>query len=110
MSLREALETQDLVFTGEIGPPKGIDCHELWEEAEDFRGVVSAVNVTDAISLIVSSMFRRVICSLVSNPAARNPPITSTLNAIAICTAASGDGSCIHLSAVVCDLPTRAAT
>jgi len=58
MTLREALETQDIVFTGEIGPPKGIDCHELWEEAEDFRGRVTAVNVTD----IQSSVMR--VCSL----------------------------------------------
>jgi len=53
MSLRRALETQDVVLTGEIGPPKGIDCHELWEEAEDFRGVVTAVNVTDIQSAVM---------------------------------------------------------
>ena len=53
MSLREALETRDVVLTGEIGPPKGIDCEELWEEAEDFRDVVSAVNVTDIQSAVM---------------------------------------------------------
>jgi len=53
MSLRQALETQDIVLTGEIGPPKGIDCHELWEEVEDFRGVVAAINVTDVQSAVM---------------------------------------------------------
>jgi len=53
MTLKEALETKDVVLTGEIGPPKGIDCEELWEEAEDFRNVVSAVNVTDIQSAVM---------------------------------------------------------
>lgn len=53
MSLREALAGDDVVFTGEIGPPKGIDCDELWEEAEDFRGKVTAVNVTDNQSAVM---------------------------------------------------------
>ncbi|MFH1730087.1 MAG: methylenetetrahydrofolate reductase [Planctomycetota bacterium] len=53
MSLREALAGDKVVLTGEIGPPKGIDCHELWEEAEDFRGKVEAVNVTDNQSAVM---------------------------------------------------------
>ncbi len=53
MSLREALAGDKVVFTGEIGPPKGIDCDELWEEAEDFRGKVAAVNVTDNQSAVM---------------------------------------------------------
>ncbi len=53
MSLREALAGEALVFTGEVGPPKGIDCDEVWEEAEDFRDKVAAVNVTDNQSSVM---------------------------------------------------------
>jgi 5,10-methylenetetrahydrofolate reductase len=53
MSLREALAGDAVVFTGEIGPPKGIDCDELWEEAEALRGKVAAVNVTDNQSSVM---------------------------------------------------------
>ena len=53
MSLREALAAEGVVFTGEVGPPKGIDCEELWHEAEDFRGKVAAVNVTDIQSAVM---------------------------------------------------------
>ena len=53
MRLREALAEDKVVFTGEIGPPKGIDCEELWHEAEDFRGKVAAVNVTDVQSAVM---------------------------------------------------------
>ncbi len=53
MTLEEALSREGIVITGEIGPPKGIDCHELWEEAEDFRGHVAAVNVTDIQSAVM---------------------------------------------------------
>ena len=53
MSLKDALAGDGVVFTGEVGPPKGIDCHELWEEVEDFRGKVAAVNVTDIQSSVM---------------------------------------------------------
>jgi 5,10-methylenetetrahydrofolate reductase len=53
MSLREALAGGGVVFTGEVGPPKGIDCDALWEEAEHFRGRVAAVNVTDNQSSVM---------------------------------------------------------
>ncbi len=53
MSLREVLASDGVVFTGEVGPPKGIACDELWEEAEDFRGKVAAVNVTDNQSSVM---------------------------------------------------------
>jgi len=53
MGLREALAGDGVVLTGEIGPPKGIVCEELWEEAEDFRGKVAAVNVTDNQSSVM---------------------------------------------------------
>jgi len=53
MSLQEALAGEGVVFTGEVGPPKGIDCEDLWREAEDFRGKVVALNVTDNQSSIM---------------------------------------------------------
>jgi 5,10-methylenetetrahydrofolate reductase len=53
MSLREALAGDRIVFTGEVGPPKGIDIHELWEEAEDFRDHCVAINVTDNQSSVM---------------------------------------------------------
>jgi len=53
MSLKQALSGDGVVFTGEIGPPKGIDCRELWEEAGHFRGKVAAVNVTDNQSSVM---------------------------------------------------------
>jgi 5,10-methylenetetrahydrofolate reductase len=53
MSLREALAGDGVVFTGEVGPPKGIDTHEVWEEAEDFRERCVAINVTDNQSSVM---------------------------------------------------------
>jgi len=53
MSLREALASGRFVVTGEIGPPKGLDTHEIMEELEDLRGVVQAVNVTDIQSSVM---------------------------------------------------------
>ena len=53
MSLREALASGQFVVTGEIGPPKGIDTHEMTEELEDLKGIVQAVNVTDIQSSVM---------------------------------------------------------
>jgi methylenetetrahydrofolate reductase (NADPH) len=53
MGLREALAGDGVVFTGEVGPPKGIVCDEVWHEAEDFRSVAAAVNVTDNQSSVM---------------------------------------------------------
>jgi 5,10-methylenetetrahydrofolate reductase len=53
MSLREALASGRFVVTGEIGPPKGLDTHEIMEELEDLRGIVQAVNVTDIQSSVM---------------------------------------------------------
>ncbi len=53
VSLKEALAGSGVVVTGEIGPPKGIDCEKLWQEAEHFRGKVAAVNVTDIQSSVM---------------------------------------------------------
>jgi len=51
--LQEALEAGQFVVTGEIGPPKGIDTHEMAEELEHLRGKVVAVNVTDIQSAVM---------------------------------------------------------
>ena len=51
--LSEALERGEFVVTGEIGPPKGIDTHEMEEELEHLRGRVVAVNVTDIQSSVM---------------------------------------------------------
>jgi methylenetetrahydrofolate reductase (NADH) len=52
-ALNDALAGDGVVFTGEVGPPKGIDCAEVWHEVEDFRGKVAAVNVTDNQSSVM---------------------------------------------------------
>ncbi|MFC1806582.1 methylenetetrahydrofolate reductase [Planctomycetota bacterium] len=51
--LQERLATGEFVVTGEIGPPKGIDTHEMDEELEHLRGKVVAVNVTDIQSAVM---------------------------------------------------------
>ncbi|MDK1030810.1 MAG: methylenetetrahydrofolate reductase [Planctomycetia bacterium] len=49
----EALATGKFVATGEIGPPKGIDMEECWQEAEHLRDKVVAINVTDIQSAVM---------------------------------------------------------
>ena len=51
--LQEKLEAGEFVVTGEIGPPKGIDTHEMDEEIEHLRGKVVAINVTDIQSSVM---------------------------------------------------------
>ncbi len=51
--LKEKLEAGEFTVTGEIGPPKGIDTHEMAEEIEHLRGKVVAVNVTDIQSAVM---------------------------------------------------------
>jgi 5,10-methylenetetrahydrofolate reductase len=51
--LQEKLEAGEFAVTGEIGPPKGIDTHEMAEEIEDLRGKVVAINVTDIQSAVM---------------------------------------------------------
>ena len=47
MSFREALDSGEFVITSEVGPPKGADVAEMLETAEQLRGRVHALNVTD---------------------------------------------------------------
>jgi len=51
--LQDMLEAGEFVVTGEIGPPKGIDTHEMAEEIEHLRGKVAAINVTDIQSSVM---------------------------------------------------------
>jgi 5,10-methylenetetrahydrofolate reductase len=51
--LQDALAAGEFVVTGEIGPPKGIDTHEMDEEIEHLRGKVVAINVTDIQSSVM---------------------------------------------------------
>jgi len=53
MSLAEAFKQGKSVITAEVGPPKGIDIHEMLEDAELLKGWVSAANVTDQQSSVM---------------------------------------------------------
>src|SRR4030042_4341984 len=53
MSLAEAFKQGKSVITAEVGPPKGIDVHEMLEDAELLKGWVNAANVTDQQSSVM---------------------------------------------------------
>lgn len=53
MTFREKLSATGTVFTGEVAPPKGVNCDKLCREVEDFRGHVAAINVTDLQSAVL---------------------------------------------------------
>ena len=53
MKLSELLKIGKFVVTAEIGPPKGVDIHEMMQDAELFRGKVDGVNVTDQQSSVM---------------------------------------------------------
>jgi 5,10-methylenetetrahydrofolate reductase len=53
MSLAEAFKQGRAVITAEVGPPKGIDIHEMLENAELLKGWVNAANVTDQQSSVM---------------------------------------------------------
>lgn len=53
MSLREHIDRGEFLITGEVAPPKGIDFHEMLEEAEHLRGRVLGINVTDLQSAVM---------------------------------------------------------
>ncbi|KPJ63394.1 MAG: methylenetetrahydrofolate reductase [Planctomycetes bacterium DG_23] len=52
-NLSESLADGKFTVTGEIGPPKGVDTDEMFHEAEYYKGVVAAVNVTDIQSSVM---------------------------------------------------------
>ena len=51
--LSEAIASGEFVVTGEIGPPKGVNVEEMDKEAEQLRGKVVAINVTDIQSSVM---------------------------------------------------------
>jgi 5,10-methylenetetrahydrofolate reductase len=51
--LQQEFEAGRFVVTGEVGPPKGIETHELDEELEHLKGKVVAINVTDIQSAVM---------------------------------------------------------
>jgi len=53
MNFRESLSSKQFVVTAEIGPIKGIDTHELMEDAELIKDKVDAINVTDLQSSVM---------------------------------------------------------
>ena len=53
MTFKEKIQSGKFLLTSEVGPPKGIDVHELLEEAELIRGKVDAINVTDIQSSVM---------------------------------------------------------
>jgi methylenetetrahydrofolate reductase (NADPH) len=53
MKLTDAFQKGRFVFTGEVGPPKGVDATEALEGAQVMAPFVTAVNVTDNQSAVV---------------------------------------------------------
>jgi 5,10-methylenetetrahydrofolate reductase len=53
MGFREALHSKKFVVTAEIGPVKGVDIHELIEDAKLIKEKVDAINVTDLQSSVM---------------------------------------------------------
>ena len=53
MNFPQKLEQGKFLITSEIGPPKGTDLEQMFEEAELLRGKVDAFNVTDLQSSVM---------------------------------------------------------
>ncbi|MBE0478369.1 methylenetetrahydrofolate reductase [Candidatus Aerophobetes bacterium] len=53
MKLRELFKKGKFVVTSEIGPPKGVNIEPHLKEAEDLKGKVDAINVTDLQSSVM---------------------------------------------------------
>ena len=47
MRITELFDNGQFVVTAEVGPPKGIDCGHVVEEAKEYLSNITAVNVTD---------------------------------------------------------------
>ena len=52
-NLEKVLKAGHFAFTGELGPPRGADDHEVREKAEHLKGNVDAVNITDNQTAVV---------------------------------------------------------
>ena len=53
MKVTELFERGEFVVSAEVGPPKGCHLEGLVEEAKEFLGGISAVNVTDCQSSVM---------------------------------------------------------
>jgi len=51
--IAQDFENRKFVVTGEIGPPKGVDLDKCLRAAENLRGKVTAINVTDMQSAVM---------------------------------------------------------
>jgi methylenetetrahydrofolate reductase (NADPH) len=52
-SFKEALKSKKFVVTAEIGPPKGVDLHEMTEHIDLLKEKVDGLNVTDNQSSVM---------------------------------------------------------
>lgn len=52
-NLEKVLEAGHFAVTGELGPPRGNDAHEVLEKAQHLKGVVDSVNITDNQTSVV---------------------------------------------------------
>ena len=53
MRITELFDNGQFVVTAEVGPPKGIDCSHVVEEAKEYLSGITAVNVTDNQSSVM---------------------------------------------------------
>ena len=53
MRITELFDNGQFVVTAEVGPPKGIDCGHVVEEAKEYLSNITAVNVTDNQSSVM---------------------------------------------------------
>ncbi len=52
-NLEKVLTAGHFAVTGELGPPRGNDAHEVLEKAKHLKGVVDSVNITDNQTSVV---------------------------------------------------------
>ncbi|MGE4357569.1 MAG: methylenetetrahydrofolate reductase, partial [Candidatus Omnitrophota bacterium] len=52
-TLKEKIEVGKFIITSEVGPPKGIDIKDIFENLELLRNKVDAINVTDLQSSVM---------------------------------------------------------
>lgn len=71
MSFKSALESGKFTVTAEVGPPKGTDISKILHEAEELKGKVDALNVTDnqsAVMRISSMSFCKLLLDMGQEP------------------------------------------
>jgi len=71
MSFKNALDSGKFTVTAEVGPPKGTDIKKILHEAEELKGKVDALNVTDnqsAVMRISSVSFCRLLLEMGHEP------------------------------------------